>query len=170
MPARAILAGMRRIAALACLAALPAAADAATGNSFYARYIAAPCYARTYDAKHLAAHPTQRVTRFYVTDSGYDNPSTPTAFNAAFGFMLKGSGDIFESDANCDEIRGGVHCQVEGDSGTFTLEASGDGLRLALGDHLTLEGNESFSPDLAVGGDDSVFLLYRSPPEACSFE
>jgi len=161
---------MRWIAALACLAWLPAAADAATGNSFYDRYIAAPCYARGYDAKHLAAHPAQRVTRFYLTDSGYDDPASPTAFIAAFGFMLTGSEDIFESDASCDGIKGGVQCYVDGDAGTFMLEADGDGLRLTVGSHLALEGNQSFSPDLAVGGDDRVFLLYRSPPEACSFQ
>lgn len=161
---------MRRIAAIACLASLPAAADAGTGDSFYARYISAPCYARSYDPAHLAAHPAQRVTRFYVTDSGYDNPSSPTAFVAAFGFMVKGSEDLFESDASCDEVKGGVRCDVEGDSGGFVLEATGDGLKLTVGDRLLLEGNESYSPDLAAGGDDRVFLLYRSPPDACFFQ
>ena len=160
---------MRTRALLAGLAVLaPSAASAA--DSFYARYIAAPCYARSYDSAHLAQHPKQRVTGFYLTDSGYDNATTPTGFIAAFGFTIKGSADIFEADASCDEAGDGVRCFVDGDSGMFTLAATKDGLRLEVGTHLTLEGNETFSPNLAEGGDDRVFLLYRSPPEACSFQ
>ncbi len=56
---------------LSCAAALSLGASAATAGDIYARYFAGadrgkPCYARSYDAAHLLAHPKQKVRRIEV--------------------------------------------------------------------------------------------------------
>ncbi|MCP4306670.1 MAG: hypothetical protein GY788_17720, partial [bacterium] len=63
---------MIRLLSLPVLTCLFASAGLAA-DSFYGRYFAPPCYARAYDATHLADNPAQRVTSFYVTDNLSDN-------------------------------------------------------------------------------------------------
>lgn len=159
---------MLRTACLFILVSLPATA-ALGAESFYDRHFAPPCYARTYDAAHLAAHPRQRLTRFYVTGSRAGNVATESSFVIDFGFMVKGSGDIFYGSASCDSIPGNARCWADGDAGTFALESADDGLRVDIGDHLTLEGHTGFSPDLGQGGNDKVLRLHRAPAAACRF-
>ncbi|MEQ8699951.1 MAG: hypothetical protein RLT05_25750 [Bauldia litoralis] len=156
---------MRRLIASLALVVLAAPAAIAE-ESFYQKHFAPPCYARSYDAAHLAAHPLQRVTYFYVTGGDFGEPDTG-AFIVDFGFLVKNSPDVFYGSASCDSTMGAAQCWAEGDAGTFTLEASGDGLRVGVGDHLTLEGNASFSPDLGRGGDDKVIILHPESPLAC---
>ncbi|WP_421726431.1 hypothetical protein [Bauldia sp.] len=156
---------MLRAVGLSLVIALPA--SAAVADSFYARYLAPPCYTRTYDAAHLAAHPQQRVTSFYVVDSGPGNAASVQDFVVSFGFTVKDSGDVYASAASCQAVPQGVQCWVDGDGGTFTLEGNGGGLRVRVGDHLTVEGATSFSPDLGQGGDDKVILLYPDQALAC---
>jgi hypothetical protein len=165
---------MRKITITAALIlAAPAAGLAA--DSFFQKYIAerdgaAPCYARTYDAEHLAANPKQRVRRIFVIHSDIDDLHPPKSFEVLFGFKLRGSKDSFTSEAGCSATRAGAECSVEGDGGTFKLSPdSGGGLLLTNDDRLQLEGSESFSPDLAKGGDDRLLILYPSPAEECSF-
>ena len=162
-----------KLAALAILVAVPAAAEAA--EPFYARYIAprdgvAPCYARTYDDAHLADNPKQRVTRFFLTRSEADGFKPPKSFGVSFGFTVRGSTDTFAGEAACADKRGGVACSVEGDGGSFTLDGGArNGVKVTIDQRLVVEGLEGFSPNLAKGGDDRVLLLFPDPAEACGF-
>jgi len=164
--------GMRILAAIGLVIAAAPAADAA--ESFYAAYIAerdgaAPCYARTYDRKHLAAHPKQRVLQFFVTHSDSDQGAPPKAFDLSFGFKLKDSTDSFASLAVCEAKGDGAACFVEGDGGGFRLAPRPDGLLVTVVERLELEGMEGFSPNLAES-DDREFRLYASPEGECVYD
>lgn len=126
-----------------------------------------PCYARTYDATHLAAHPDQRVRQFFATANAAEGNDSNGAFYLAFGFVLRDSDERFSSEARCRPQGAGAACQAEGDGGSFTLAPRPDGLLLAVSDFLAVEGPETFSPDLA-GSDDRAFRLYPSEAGACA--
>ncbi len=164
---------MRKIAAIAVLTiAAPVAAEAA--GSFYATYIAerkgaAPCYARTYDAKHLAANPKQKVIHFFVTHSDVEDMTPPKTFEVGFGFRIRGSSDFFSSEAGCAAKRDGAICSAEGDGGEFRLTPREDGLLVTIVDRLELEGMESFSPNLA-DSDDRELRLYESAASECHYD
>lgn len=163
---------MRILAAIALVIAAAPAANAA--GSFYAAYIAerdgaAPCYARTYDRKHLAAHPKQKVVHFFVTRSDIDQGKPPKTFDLSFGFRLRDSTDSFSSLAACAAKGEGATCLVEGDGGGFRLTPRPDGLLVTVVDFLAVEGMESFSPDLAES-DDREFRLYASPASECRYD
>ncbi|HET7714116.1 MAG TPA: hypothetical protein VFK86_00660 [Bauldia sp.] len=163
---------MKRCALVAVLVLAAPAASAA--DSFYAIYIAdrngvAPCYARTYDAKHLAAHPDQKVVHFFLKHSEAEGMDPPKSFDLAFGFRLRDSTDSFSSEAGCAAKDDGAICAVEGDGGHFRLAPRGDGLLVTVVERLALEGMESFSPDL-MESDDRAFLLHPSPADECLYD
>lgn len=158
-------------AALLPALTLPAAAG------FYSERIAGamgepPCYARLYTPEHLASHPRQRLTAFVLSESRYEQAPLPAGeFALTFAFQLKGNDDVFQSEAICTDAAGAeVHCFVEGDGGDFTLRATAEGLMWTVGERVEVEGASSFSPDLAVGGDDRQVRLFPGPAEACNFE
>lgn len=159
---------------IATIAALLSAAPAASAaDSFYATFIAgqaggAPCYARSYDPKHLAAHPRQKVVHFFVTRSSFDQGAPPKSFDLAFGFRLKDSTDSFASEAGCAAKGDGALCSAEGDGGQFRLTPRPDGLLVTVVERLELEGMASFSPDL-MKSDDREFRLYLSPASECGY-
>lgn len=158
------------IARLACtglpllLLALPASAAPA----FKDWKPGSPCFARVYDARHLAAHPKQQLTHFALTASKYPS-SVKGEFDVTFQFRVKGHGEAFEGEGIC---RGGPHtanCGVEGDGGHFTMKADGKGLLLTLAE-VGVEGETEFSPVLGVAGDDDrVVRLRPAPASACRF-
>jgi hypothetical protein len=163
---------MRIIMTLAAFVLAAPAASAA--ESFYAAYIAgkngvAPCYARTYDPKHLAAHPKQKVVHFFVTRSDAEQGKPPKSFGLSFGFRLRDSTDSFTSEAGCAAKGDGAACSAEGDGGEFRLTPREDGLLVTVVERLELEGMEGFSPNL-MDSDDREFRLYASPASACGYD
>ncbi len=150
-----------------------AAPAANAADSFYATYFAgrngeAPCYARTYDAEHLAKNPKQKVIHFFVTESEAEQMAPPQTFDLAFGFRLKDSTDAFSSEAGCAAKGDGALCSAEGDGGQFSLTPREDGLLVTIVGRLELEGMESFSPNLA-DSDDRELRLYTSPADQCFY-
>lgn len=126
------------------------------------------CFARTYDAVHLAAHPRQTVRRFYVGEGGADwRPTqTPSQFNVAFGFQMLGSAEIYSGVGICTPNGARAACDIEGDGGHFTISRHGDGLRIDVA-RIEAEGAHDFSPDLAAG-DNRVMLLRPADARACA--
>jgi hypothetical protein len=160
---------MRKLATAALL--LAAASPVHAAETFYDRYVIGadgipPCYARTYTAEHLAEHPRQKVTQFFLTASAVDDGRPPRSFDMGFGFRLKGSSDLFAAMAACVAKGDGATCVVEGDGGGFTLTPRPDGLLVTVEERLEVEGMESFSPNLH-DSDDREFRLYASAPEEC---
>jgi hypothetical protein len=160
---------MRKLVVAAVL--LVTASPVHAAGTFYDRYVIGadgirPCYARTYTGAHLAEHPRQKVTQFFLTASRVDDGRPPRSFAMDFGFRLKGSSDLFAAMAACTARGDGATCAVEGDGGGFTLTPRPDGLLVTVETRLEVEGTESFSPNLHES-DDREFRLYASPPEEC---
>jgi len=150
--------------ALAACAQEAPAPEAGLGQSFIAD---GGCYARSYDAAHLAAHPEQRVNSFHLGDASpeWDAVAQGQQFHVAFGFTLTGGADVYSGVAVCEPAGASVRCDVEGDGGSFTLEHEGDALRVAIA-RLEAEGPNDFSGDLAAS-DDTVFVLPPADASAC---
>ena len=99
-----------------------------------------------------------------------ENLRRPGSFEVAFGFTLAGSDELFSSEAGCTAVGPVARCEVADDGGQFTLAPQGDGLKLTIGNRLTLEGPETFSPDLSDGRDDLIMALQPAAPEACELD
>ena len=150
-------------AALPLLLAMPASA----APTFKDWKPGAPCFARSYDAKHLAAHPKQLLTHFALSASRYAS-TVKDEFDVTFSFSVKGHSEVFEGEGIC---HGGPHtakCSVEGDGGHFTMKADEDGLLLTL-DEVGVEGETEFSPELGARSDDRLVRLHPASKDACRF-
>ena len=127
-----------------------------------------PCLARSCDAKHLSAHPEQRLTNFALSASGM-SPALPKGeFEVTFRFKVRGQASVYQAEGIC---RGGsdkADCRVEGDGGQFTMKATGEGLLLTIS-RIAVEGDADFSPEIGVGGDDRLVRLKLAPKSACRF-
>ena len=122
------------------------------------------CYARHYDDEHLAAHPRQKVTAIYLSNTASPDPGYGGVL-LDFGFILR-DGEHYSANAYCNNRD---RCSLEGDGGTFQVSETGDGLRIDVGEFLGLEGRNGWSGDLTES-DDRTFLIFREEPRACSFE
>lgn len=149
---------------LICLVLSPSASAATVHEAWLASGVS--CFARAYDSHHLASHPLQRLTRFSLRQSTLGNPVEPGSFAVSLSFTLKGDAEVFQSEAFCEDAPGTVHCVLEADGGRFTLRADGSGMLLNI-ERIEVEGPESFSPNLAVGGDDRTVRLHPAPRERC---
>lgn len=128
----------------------------------------ATCFARSYDARHLASHPKQRLTRFALGAGGAGQARAKGTFGVTIGFQVRGRSARYEADASC---RGGprtARCTIEGDGGQFTMTADAAGLLLTVS-RIAVEGETDFSPEIGVGGDDRLVRLHSAPASACRF-
>lgn len=141
------------------------AAQAATFHESWSAS-AVTCFARSYDKRHLSAHPLQRLTRFSLRESTLGNPVRPGFFAVSLSFKLKGDPELFQAEASCEDATGTVSCEIEADGGEFTLRADGPNLLLTI-KRMEIEGPQDFSPNLGEGGDDRVVRLMPSPRAAC---
>jgi hypothetical protein len=125
------------------------------------------CYARVYDAAHLAAHPNQTVTRFFLGDPGeaWRATRSPGQFSVAFGFQVVDRQEIYSGVGICEARGAGASCDIEGDGGSFTIEPDGEDLRIVAA-RIEVEGPSDFSPDLALA-DNRVMLLRRAQTSEC---
>jgi hypothetical protein len=125
------------------------------------------CYARVYDAAHLAAHPQQTVTRFFLGDPGeaWRATQSPDHFNLAFGFQVLDRQDIYSGVGICAPRGAGASCDIEGDGGSFAIEPNGEDLRIEV-TRIEVEGPRDFSPDLALA-DNRVMVLRRAQTSEC---
>jgi hypothetical protein len=149
--------------------AAPASVAASPGAALVDALIApGACFARVYDPAHLAAHPRQTVTRFALSDPGADwrATQTPGHFNLAFGFQLTSGADVYSGVGICQPDSERVNCDIEGDGGSFSITANGDGLRITVS-RMQVEGQNDFSPDLAEA-DNRIMLLRRADAGACA--
>jgi len=163
------------------------AASGGASETFFFRYFprggaVSGCYARAYPAQHMALHPKQRVTSIglgYAAEQG----GKPSTVLVSLSLTIAGKKKAFAAYADCTDGGQNASCSVESGEGNFLLMPAGQDIKLAVGSRLTLpiaewheeheekdEGGEilASSPDLAVGGDDRVFLLMPSPNDACT--
>lgn len=159
------------------------AVSAAPADDIYAKYFASvngskPCYARSYDAAHLKAHPKQTVRQIQVdydaswrSDAGGKN--TAGDFQAGISFMLKRSGEWFGQQLNCKTAGNGFDCYLDADGGAIRLTPAGHALKLEVkdrggpGNQIAVEGEKGVGEFGAAGGDDRVFILPRADRKLC---
>ena len=131
------------------------------------------CYARSYDASHLAKNPHQTVTSIEMAlkeESG----------EYQIWLTRRGSKTLFYNAGRCDSgyVKGkpGLYCHAlmdcDGDCGSFGVVFETDKsllahFRVALNSFplLSDEGRAELVPEL----DDGVFRLHRQPVSACAF-
>ncbi len=164
-----------------------AAEAAPTGESWAAAKIlpAEPgrrvCYQRAYDARHLAAHPLQKITQmqFLLRAVGYDAHGDYVAKNQdhivyEFALSLQRRGDSHAQRVNGDCLGDKIaQCVVDCDGGGVDIEkpAKGDGLLVRLKGEGIAFGNDCDTTRgrfVAPGADDKVFLLEPAPVESCA--
>jgi len=166
------------------LLAVTCGASAAAAADIYAKYFADAdggrvCYARYYDAAHLAAHPRQTVRRIMVDydrrmHEDADPENTAAKFIAGIGFMLKHSGGWYTQELFCKTAGGYFDCYLDADGGSIRLIPNRDALRLQVigggggTDSIVVEGASGFGKFGAPGSDDRAFILPRADRERCN--
>ncbi len=180
---------MRRLILSCLLLATPARADGWFGDYFDIEHNS--CYQRIYSKSHLAKHPRQTVTRFfighfpqkYVGKEGYEgavmksNDDTDILVDIKVRFRnAKGS---FSETGICHKEAGKILCGIECDGGGFEIQPRKNGrLLLRTGsktggyDSFRVVRNDSCDGDdeyrlITRKTDDKSFLMSRLPPDQC---
>lgn len=141
------------------------------------------CFGRTYDARHLADHPKQRVTSFYLFRdltpdlAKEDRPDTPEERRIASGadgnFSLMAyvrfrdkPGKLFWHSLGCHKTEGDrTRCGIDCDGGSFVLKPQDRSLLLENNGFTVIGGcgeseEEAEQRDfVAPGADDKLFRL-----------
>jgi len=163
--------------AFACVAASAAAADwdqflqAAFGAA--ASKDGAVCFARVYDAGHLATNKAQRIRDVAIKLTlRTENKARRLDHNLAT--HLVGSKQKYWSGGQCSDYKGLVaHCYVEGDGGAVDLTLDADGKSLtARFDNFRIWRPQDASDESELVFDkspaDKVAKLARAPMSACA--
>jgi hypothetical protein len=128
------------------------------------------CFVRVYDAKHLAAHPGQRVTAIRLQFQGFAGDLL-----ASVSYSLRHGGD-FGFSADCHEpIDGGFFCRA---CTNDSCDAGGESFRILWsgGDEVTLandrtgvvgENPEGGRDYLQARGEHALFELRRGAADRC---
>jgi len=122
------------------------------------------CFARSYDAAHLASHPQQKVRRITVTKAASEGGNAP-AYRLTVRLELR-DGSRHEAAADCAPDGYSYLCTgtTEADGAReFYLTRAGDS-DIMLRDR---RGMMAAMLKAQVGGDDHLFKLSKSPEAAC---
>lgn len=141
------------------------------------------CWQRVYDARHLAAHPRQRITKmtFLLRVTGYDKNGDVVTRNAdrvayEFAIALQRRGDKrpLRTAGSCQGNPGDpVRCVVDCDGGGVTIDRTDDGKGLevrlegegiAFGNDCDTERGRFVGP----GSDDALVRLAAAPGAVCN--
>jgi hypothetical protein len=140
---------------------------------------AVACFARRYEASHLAQHPKQKVSSMKLLVTAENHPKEPTSYAYKVGVQFRNKPGNFDGGSSCSHM-------VDEDSKkaisfSCDVECGGGGLEIAMakddtsaivklevigvydrkhpkGDAVTLEG----------GADDKVFRLDRVDNSECA--
>ncbi|PZO79113.1 MAG: hypothetical protein DI629_10380 [Mesorhizobium amorphae] len=119
------------------------------------------CFARSYDAQHLARHPAQSVA-WIALDR--DRKSDDAGTTLRLRFRLKHSAEVFGTLVACRPSGSDARCLVEADGGALRLSEKGGALRL-VAERVAVEGGNGiaeFHPK-----EDRVFLLRPQKGATC---
>ena len=174
---------MKGLALLTMAALVPGFAVAASADDIYTRYFAQadggkPCYARSYDRKHMEAHPKQTVRRIQVDfDKDFGEAAGPkntaSSFEAGIGFMLNRSDERYGDALYCKTLDNRVDCYLDADGGTIRLTPQGDALRLEVtgGGAAPTKSrwrDARISPSLELPATTTACSCYRAPIASCA--
>lgn len=151
-------------------------------NAYARRMFAGPpaatsyaCFARHYDAGHLAQHPAQKVEYMRLLVSA-KTVAEDAALNYSFvlGVKFRGRSEDFSNGGDCGHPRAilessdklALGCGVDCDGGGISVEmVNSDKSVLVRIDRMSLSGSKD-SADVG-GGDDRVFRLDRVKLDQC---
>src|SRR5687767_15915506 len=130
------------------------------------------CFARTYDAAHLAKHPQQRVAGIAIAFQGFeDSLLASVVYTLRYGPKFGFSGDCYrpaEGGFLC-EACGNDSCEGNGESFKI-LWSGGDEVQLVNDTTgLFAENAEGGRDRLAPGGEHRLFALKRVSAEECAW-
>ena len=130
------------------------------------------CYARVYDAGHLAANKAQRI-RDVAIKLTLRSENGERRLDHNLATHLVGSKQKYWSGGQCGSYQGLVaHCFVEGDGGKadFTLDADGTTLTARF-DHFNIWRPQDAADETTLTFDkspaDKVAKLMKAPMAAC---
>jgi hypothetical protein len=160
---------MKRIQTAAAAAALFAASMPAGALA------AAPamgCYARVYDAAHLAAHPKQTVSSLAVALKPLTGQGAYVVTASAV-FRIRGKSGRQYVGGDCSRNGDVVRCYMDDDAGEFDAVRTAAGVKVTVTASLRLAGagqasDESEGPYVdPANPEDRVFLLSPAAAAAC---
>ena len=137
------------------------------------------CFARVYDADHLASHPKQKVTEIEFRLAYHrfepDEYFPAGQRNYYFEVLAKRRGDAKRATAfgECSPAGQSISCSIDCDGGGMVAERAGKHeIVLGFGGYSYLRmsgcgGGEGDAADLVPGDDDKEFLLAEKVPGAC---
>lgn len=145
-----------------------AATTAQADDGFDTYFKTGGCFVRDYTATHLADHPQQQVRYIALSPSLLPELENIRVLNVFVA--LRDNDYYYHAVANCAADGQHLHCQMDGDAGTFTLEpARKGGLRLTVGPNdMEFKGNAPSVSLQANSGDDRVFLLPNVDASICN--
>jgi hypothetical protein len=131
------------------------------------------CFARIYDAPHMAAHPQQAVTTMTVLAS--PNPDEPTVLRLRLRATFRARKGVLASEGDCTASDDGksLHCGVACDGGEMDVTIKdATALLLAVPERARLwkpgvNGGDDVEAHGAFGPDDKLFRLDRAAVDQC---
>ena len=130
------------------------------------------CFARTYDAAHLAAHKGQRV-RDVAIRLTIRNENNVRRLDHGLATHFVGSRQLYWSGGQCARFDGlSADCHVEGDGGAAVFTLSADGRTLtARFDHFNVWRPQDAADETTMQFDkspvDKIARLDRAPDSMC---
>ncbi len=140
------------------------------------------CFARTYDADHLARHPKQQVTRIefrlayhrFEPDESFPEGQRNYYFQVLA--RLRGHDKQLSTIGECSPGAGKISCSVDCDGGGVVVKRTGKPgqILLSLDEYGSLRmtdgcdgGEEEDAVNLQPGEDDHTFLLTETSAGSC---
>jgi hypothetical protein len=185
---------MKILTALPLLAALVAAAplahadddglDPAKAKAFDTSVFGGPvgdkalaCFARHYDASHLAQHRKQKVSAAKLLISAENHAGEPTSYAYKAGFQFRNRAGNFDAGSGCGRIEDGarqIHFTCDGDcgGGGIDMAMSKDGKSMIVHLEVIPITNRNHPKrdehTLEAGADDKVFRVDRVDIGECA--
>ncbi|MGF1624783.1 MAG: hypothetical protein ACFCVH_07855 [Alphaproteobacteria bacterium] len=137
---------------------------------------AAQCFARAYDAAHLAAHPGQLVVEMLLVLRPYVHDGRDYADATIRAMVRDRFGEFFANSGSCQDLGGGSYdCGIECDGGQFSLGISADGSAMLRNEAYGFvlyggcgeEVEENRVIRIEADAEHRAFRLYPVPMEAC---
>ncbi len=181
------------LASAACVSAIsPAHAqdgvDKAKATAFDNRMFAGPrlektyaCFARRYDANHLARHPKQKVSAMKLLVAAEDAPEDKTtSYSFRLGIKYRHRPGDFDSSGYCDhtlatdggnEVR--LECGVDCEGGGINVALSKDDKSAIVRLQKIViwtrnKPDDEASDALVAGADDRIFRVDRADASECA--
>lgn len=129
------------------------------------------CYERVYDAAHLKKHPKQKVTRIKLQYGFESGPDMPESDMNSMDVWLRGSKTRYYAVPICEAGTKPLHCGIEEDGGTFTLEEQGDSLKLTNASYMRVldpKADDEEGIELQPDAEHKVFMLHKTSSNRCS--